>query len=497
MKRISTLLRTLGMAAAILLLGTIGTPAAILTVDNTADSGVGTLRQALTDAIGNGVANDIVFAIPTTDPGYDLGTNRFTIMLSSSLPTIPVAVTNILNTQPEAITVRGNDTFPILTLVNSAVVVISNITISHGFSGGDGGGIYMGDSGTLTLNDCTISNNSALGLGGGIAMRNSGTLHAHRTTFASNSAQSGGAIFPYASGTINVDRSTFSGNSANDSGGAIYVESAGTLNATNNTFSGNSAVNDGGALLNQATMTLTSNTLTGNSANTGGGIANFGAAATLNNNIVALNTGVSGTDLFGGTPYTGTYNLIGNSDDSTGLNTPTNQWGTTGIELDPLIGPLQNNGGPTFSCAPRFNSPVLDQGNAPLLLMDQRGSLRPMISSVFPGTGDLSDIGAVELQLSPSAANVSLSGRIVSSQAKGAPGIGGALIVVSSPEGESWTGRSNAFGYFEITGIPAGATYLINITHKRYTFDTRTMNVVDDESRLLFFPQVAAFRLKR
>jgi predicted outer membrane repeat protein len=484
MVRISTLVKTLGAAVTILLLAMISVQAATLTVNTTADAGVGSLRQALQDAITNGAANDIVFAIPTSDPGYDLGTNRFTILLGSTLPTIPVSATNITNTQLEAITVRGDDTFRILELVNSAVVVITNITISHGSAVGNGGGVFMGDSGTLTLNDCTISDNAASFLGGGIYMNNSATLHVFRSTFASNTAVYGGAIFPNMSGTVNMNDSTLNGNSATDSGGAIYVEISSTLNATNNTFSGNSAGNDGGAIVNQATFTLTSNTITGNSASTGGGIYNQTPAATLNNNLVALNTAVIGVDL-AGIPYTGTYNMIGNSDGSFGMNSPTNMWGTTGSELDPLIGPLQDNGGPTFTHALLFNSPALDQGNAPGLITDQRGSIRPFNNVILPNAGDGSDMGAFEFLIGPSAANVSISGRVVTGQGKGVSGISNASIVLSAPDGDSWTARSNSFGYFELTGIPADGTYLITVTHKRYTFEAQSLNVRDDVEGLI------------
>src|SRR5688572_8742944 len=113
MFKISTLLT-------ILLCGMLGANAAILTATTTADAGFASLRRAIDDAITNGAANNIVFAIPITDPGYNLATNRFTILLASTLPTIPVSATNITNTQPQALTVRGDDTFRILSLVNSA-----------------------------------------------------------------------------------------------------------------------------------------------------------------------------------------------------------------------------------------------------------------------------------------------------------------------------------------------------------------------------------------
>lgn len=150
------------------LLGVISSQAATLTVSTTADEGIGSLRQAIIDAATNAEANIVTFNIPTTDAGYNVAENRFTINLLSPLPNIPLAPMTIDNNQPQAVTVKGNNTFRILTLVNSAVLVINNVTISNGYSGfpaaptpmgggtdGLGGGIYMGDSATLNLNGST------------------------------------------------------------------------------------------------------------------------------------------------------------------------------------------------------------------------------------------------------------------------------------------------------------------------------------------------------
>ncbi|MEP6944492.1 MAG: hypothetical protein ABJA02_01145, partial [Acidobacteriota bacterium] len=245
----SILIKTLAMFATVLFLGLVAAQAATLTVDNTADSGPGTLRQALTDATFNAEANDILFNIPTTDPGYDSGTNRFTILLTSELPSIPVAATTITNAQPQAVTITGNGQIRIFTLDNGAAVLMNNITISNGYSGpllapnktmsrarsaklvaiGEsyGGGIYMGSSSTLTLNAVVISNNVATFLGGGIYMSGDATLHAHYSSMTGNSANHGGAIFMENGGTLNIDTSTLNGNIASGDGGAgggaVYV----------------------------------------------------------------------------------------------------------------------------------------------------------------------------------------------------------------------------------------------------------------------------------
>jgi hypothetical protein len=133
--------------------------AATLTVSNTADAGAGSLRQAIIDANSNAAANNVVFNIPSTDPGYSILTDQFTITLVNQLPNLPLAPLTIDNAAGRSVTVKGNSTFRIFTLVDSAVVNISNLIIRDGnIGGGLGGGIYMGDSAVLFLNNCIVTN---------------------------------------------------------------------------------------------------------------------------------------------------------------------------------------------------------------------------------------------------------------------------------------------------------------------------------------------------
>lgn len=504
--------KTLGIFATALLIGIIGAHAATLTVDNTGDNGAGTFRQALIDANFNAEANDIVFSIPITDPGYDSGMNRFTILLASELPSIPLAATNITNGPAHAVTVMGDGTFRILTLVNSAVVVMTNVTISSGQSGspgvlkqkalrsrtqtaggvgyGFGGGIYMGDSGTLTLNGCAITDNHATSLGGGIYMNNSATLNLHRTTVSGNSGSDGGAIFINNSGTLNIDTSTLSGNSAaSGDGGAIYNGTSGTINAVNNTFDSNTAAGTGGAIFNTATLTLTSSTVSSNAADNAGGLYN-GATAVLTSNIVALNSATSsGNDVIGmgswGIAYSGTYNLIGDADFSEGLTAATNLYGTTLAPLNPMLGPLQNNGGSTLTRALLNGSPAIDQGDSPGITTDGRGRPRPFDNQLVTNAADGSDIGAFENILGTSAANVSMNGRVVDAATGGSAGIPNALVTISDSHGSTLTIRSNSFGYFTRTNLPIG-TYVVTVSRRGYRFEPQIVNLVDDLAGITF-----------
>ncbi len=465
-----------------------GVQAATLTVTNTADGGNGSLRQAIIDATSNAAANTVTFSIPTTDPGFNAVTNRFTITLTSALPSIPLAPFSLSNTQPQAVTVRGNNTFRIFTFVNSAVVIFENFTISNGSSNapdltnGYGGGIYMGNSSTLNLNNCVVTANTATINGGGIYMANTSTAHLSKSTISNNSAPNGngGGILIFDSGTLNIDSSTVSGNSSVN-GGGVYNGTSGTINATTNTFDGNTAARSGGAVMNTATITFTNNTISSNTAGSGGGIYNS-FTATLQNNIVALNTASPGSDLYssnGGAGFTGGYNLIGNRDGSLGLESAPNMSGTTLNPLDPVLGPLQNNGGPTFTRALHLGSPAIDAGTSTIIL-DQRGSLRPIdILSVPNGTGNAADIGAYEAQSAPTAADVSVGGRVTISNNRCQSGLVGARVTMTEMNGTSRSVVTGRGGYYQFDDVETGATYVVSVQSRLYSFDPRVVTVTD------------------
>ena len=68
------------------------------------------------------------------------------------------------------------------------------------------------------------------------------------------------------------------------------------------------------------------------------------------------------------------------------------------INTDPLLGPLEDNGGPTETHALLLGSPAIDQGNSGGVYIDQRRFHRPFDVPGIPNAvgGDGSDIGAFE-----------------------------------------------------------------------------------------------------
>jgi hypothetical protein len=312
----------------------------------------------LTDTgAGAGLAGDLRYCIgqANASPGDDTLTFSVTgtINLSRGLPSLS---TNIAIRGPGAgsLTVRRQATggyYRIFTVGRGATVSISGLTITNGNAGDDGGGIFIYPTGTLTLNNATVSHNHAEHSGAGIS--NNGTLTLNNATVSSNDAYSlsgeyggpGGGIFNFDSGTVTLNNSTVSGNSSWEGEGG-GIASYGTLRLNNSTVSGNSTFFNNG----------------------GGGIA--GGTVTARNTIIAGNTAPTAPDLSGRLGSLG-HNLIGNTSGGSGF-APTDL-----LDIDPVLGPLQDNGGPTRTMALLAGSPALNAGDSDQLgVADQRGVVR-------------------------------------------------------------------------------------------------------------------------
>jgi hypothetical protein len=236
-----------------------------------------------------------------------------------------------------------------------------------------------------------------------------------------------GAMIVNAGFRLDLDRSTVIGNTAGGGKGG-GIENNGDLHVTNSTFTNNHATgghmsNQGGAIYNSSTATLTNVTMSGNTADdssisSGGGAVYtvMSATTTIVNSTIAANTasvpqGSAGTSKGGNLAGPGTTSLLNtivaggiadqgfqNCDaplSSQGNNLEDrNQCGfTAGGDLpghDPLLGPLQDNGGPTDTRAIGTSSPAFDAGRSQGCPgTDQRGVARPQ--------GTACDIGAFEL----------------------------------------------------------------------------------------------------
>jgi CSLREA domain-containing protein len=276
-----------------------------------------------------------------------------------------------------------------------------------------------------TLTEVRLTGNSATGLGGGLSSygggavaNNGGVLSLARSTIDGNSSGGAGGGILNDNGTVTITASSIYSNAAAGSGGGIYnlnqEFAQGVITLSNSTLSGNSAVQSGGGIFNDrfgATTSLSHVTVANNiadadndGAGTGGGICKApgirfpdpipSGTVNLTGALLAGNVDLGGeAPDCGGAPLDGHgYNLVQNvtgcnlGDDSTG--------NVTGV--DPLLGPLADNGGPTLTHLPADGSPAIDAGNpADCPATDQRGVARPA-----DGDGDgaaVCDIGSAEI----------------------------------------------------------------------------------------------------
>jgi hypothetical protein len=285
--------------------------------------------------------------------------------------------------------------------------------LSGNTASGNGGGFFNDGSGVAVLTNCTLSGNTATtGAGGGFYNNGISGVVLTNCTLSGNTAGTDGGGMWNNGDMLTVTGCTFSGNKAPSGSGGGLFNGVPNVTVTNCTFSGNSAAN-GGGFKNESTATMANCTFSGNSATgVGGGIFNSDVL-TLINTIAANST--AGKDCFnngtinGGSPVTGNHNLIElDTLNNAGTNKCSDGMNGDIVGIDPLLGPLANNGGPTqtfalctaagvpdASCTGR--SPAIDAGNdavtgPPLNLTTDQRILTARLFGLHV------DIGAFEVQ---------------------------------------------------------------------------------------------------
>jgi hypothetical protein len=84
----------------------------------------------------------------------------------------------------------------------------------------------------------------------------------------------------------------------------------------------------------------------------------------------------------------------------------------------------------------------------------------------------------------PTAANVSVSGRVLT--ANGA-GLRNAVVILTDSNGNTRTARTGSFGYYNFTEVEAGRTYIFAVQSKRYQFTPQVVSVFENVSDLNFY----------
>lgn len=306
----------------------------------------------------------------------------------------------------------------------AAGVTFSDNAANNTAGGGGGGAIYMdgtkGLSGEVRILACTFSQNTTNQLGGAIFSfpEGSGSTHIDQSAFTDNVSTNrgqGGAIYHQSAlgiGALEIERTLFANNravagplDAASQGGALWLLDA-PVTIRNSTFTANDATHSqsasmaadnwrrgfGGAIRVSEETTIINSTLAGNTAGfVGGAIA---GAVVVQNSIIANNTGGNPWDI----QQNCTVELTNGGGNIQYPQKTTGNWndyeclaGQTAV--NPLLGALADNGGPTWTMPLLAGSPAINGGlNVACPATDQRG---------FPRADGQCDVGAYEAGAAP------------------------------------------------------------------------------------------------
>jgi uncharacterized protein YjbI with pentapeptide repeats len=268
--------------------------------------------------------------------------------------------TQVRAVTPGTVTIRYQGTNGRVIDVLTTNVVLDGLVLTGARNSGDGGGVRIASGASATI---------------------------QRSWITDNRSANGAGVFNR--GTLSLTDSTISANSASSSGGAIV--NAGTATIRNATLDGNSAKR-GSAIVSSSTTTVSHSTIVRNvsGSNPWATLERSNGSLEIRWSILGENrraTGAAAKECEG-TVTLRDVNLVGSANGCT----------TTGTVLTggPLVGPLQDNGGPTPTAAPLDGSKAVDAISlntsgacASGVTADQRGVTRP--------AGPRCDLGALEV----------------------------------------------------------------------------------------------------
>jgi len=102
-------------------------------------------------------------------------------------------------------------------------------------------------------------------------------------------------------------------------------------------------------------------------------------------------------------------------------------------------------------------------GSSPVICTDNLSSLSPFV---------------IVQALVPTAANVSVSGKVADADGGGLSGV---IVMLTDSQGRSVSTRTNNFGRYSFAGVGAGEVYTVSVASKRYSFNvsSQAINVTD------------------
>ena len=278
---------------------------------------------------------------------------------------------------------------------SGASVTITGATLSGNVASGaagSGGAILVADGSLVRMRGGLISQNRANRAGGGIEVADDTetedlmtSVNLVQVTVDGNEIDTpmpgnGGGLHAGGAASVQVDRSTFSNNAARE-GAGLWIAGPSRLILDRSTVSTNASTEDGGGVYDNggAEITLRDATIALNTAGgNGGGLLSQSEAFSFTNTVLAYNMADGmGADCSGA--FDTDFAFV---QDASGCDLD----GDPMTGMDPVLGPLADNGGPTLTHLPDANSPLIDAGSSPFDV-DQRG---------MPRVIEQADIGSVE-----------------------------------------------------------------------------------------------------
>jgi Carboxypeptidase regulatory-like domain len=487
-----------------------------------------TLRGAIIDSEFSNSDDDVISFDPSvfaTQQTISL-TGRYLWVLSNNSGKLTI---NGLN----GVIISGSNLSRVFWVNSGANLTLNGLSVTNGLVNGTTdyrGGAGIVNFGTTTLNNCTVFGNSVAtpqNTGGGGIDNATGTLNLINSTVSGNSVVNGygGGISGGPNSTENIVNSTITNNFVSYCCGGINGDT-GQINLRNSIVANNHhnntnplfygddifgyVVSQGNNIIGNTNdiISITGNQ-TGNILNQSPLLAPLGnyGGTTMTHALLSLSPAINpaisnsaplldqrgaarvGTADIGSFELNnaangGTYTALLNARPNTAFNyilTPDNGTFTYSVTSGSLPNGINLSTNFTSNSEKFFFSP------ASSVALSGTPTETGVFSFAITATNGInSNVTNYRLNiLAPTAANVSIGGRVLTPEGKG---LRNAVVQITNSNGITRTARTATFGYYRFSDIEAGQLIVLSVTSKRYRFTAQTVDAQEDLDGINFTP---------
>lgn len=154
-----------------------------------------------------------------------------------------------------------------------------------------------------------------------------------------------------------------------------------------------------------------------------------------------------------------------------------------------------SNDGVTWSAAQKVTTAMTDETIAGADSGNQYGdynALSGYANVLFPSWTDRrnnarEEIWTAKITTAPTASSATISGQI---RLENGQGVSKArVLLLNTNTGEFQYATTNVFGYYRFTNVPVGESYVMQVTHKRFQFNTQTFTLSGDNENVNFIAE--------